>query len=325
MNRAWLLGSVLCGCNPYAEFKPDADGSATDEEVSLLLVWDSSSSMASEADGFARGVGDLAEALRDGPRAHIAITTSTVGYQGGSSSEVDPGEAGRIVGTPIDSATVGWQEQFLETLLCETAYWADTQVPSDPSFACDGGAAVPDVVSVEYLDCLCGFGEWEATPGGSGNEEPLEATLMALCRASDDPTTACDDPISPYASTSDLRTTNWPASLDAPLHVLIVSDEGDNSRRLVVGETEAGVYAEPLRELANAVTVSAIVPGIDPETGGVECSSELNPAPPTWALERMVWMAEATGGLHVPVVGETSDGCEQVDFGQALSRWVAGF
>ena len=80
-----------------------------------------------------------------------------------------------------------------EGLFCNATFWIESELPSNPSYNC---GEETDEVTVEYLDCLCET-NWGSI-SGSGNEEPIEAAYLALCRSTENPPDSCSDAISPF-------------------------------------------------------------------------------------------------------------------------------
>lgn len=342
-----LLAGALTGCNKYLLFNQAGYEQASfSDEADILFVIDNSASMAEETSALglefntfletltsAEGANPVTETLTDAVNNYLSYTqnrgrfldynlgivTTSVDPSGGVSGGVDPGEAGYLIGDPIIKGQGDVGALFREQLLCDTAYWGDTTVPSvDYSTEdCDNGVQ-PDIISQEYLDCICGFAEWEDTVQGSGNEEPLEAALMAMCRASDDPPEACFDPLSPYASSTSATNDGFLRD-EGTVVIVMISDEGDNSRRMDTGEVDPfEAYLEPLQQFGKPIKLVGITPTIDDETGAVICGSDLSPAPPTWSLERIIEATEATGGFHRNIIVDSADGCAPSDFAQHL-------
>ena len=221
----------LMSCNQYEFFNVAGYEQATfSNDADILFVIDNSASMWQEASALGQNfnvfINQLAtqsgsegavHGLNDAVNDYIsyvtkrgnfidyqlAITTTSVDYTGaGSSSALEPGEAGLLTGSPTilgrdnpDVATA-----FKKNLLCSTTYWDEVELlkpeNQDPNYDCDAGGD-PEFISVQYLDCLCGVDQW-TSPAGSGQEEPLEAALMALCRAEENPPDVCyqlSDPV----------------------------------------------------------------------------------------------------------------------------------
>ncbi len=345
-----LLASGLTGCNKYLLFNQAGYEQASfSNEADILFVIDNSASMAEETEALglefnsfinrltSAEVDPATETLTNAVDNYLSYTqnrgrfldynlgivTTSVAFDGGTSGGVDPGEAGYLIGDPIAKGEGDVAAAFREQLFCDTAYWGDTNVPTDDYTQedCDNGVQ-PDLISQEYLDCICGFAEWEDTPQGSGNEEPLEAALMALCRASDDPPEACFEPLSPFASTT--SATNEGFLRDKGTTVIVmISDEGDNSRRMdtgVIDATEA--YLAPFADFGKPVKLVGITPAIEDEElgGGIICGADLSPAPPTWSIERIIDATAATGGFHENIIVQSADGCAPSDFSKHLER-----
>ena len=350
--RALALAAAagsLMGCNRYLLFNQAGyEQAAFANEADILFVVDNSASMADETAALAlnfntfidtltsaEGATPVTETLTDAVGNYISytqqrgrfldynlgITTTSVQYD--TAAGIQPGQAGTLIGPVVNKNTADVAGAFRSQLLCETAYWADTDVPSDPTYddaACDAGVQ-PETISEEYLDCVCGFGAWEDTSQGSGNEEPLEAALLALCRSVDPDATPedCEDPQSPYAGSTNLTNDDFFRE-EGTVVVVVVSDEGDDSRRMAIGEVDpTEPYLEPLAEFGKPVKMVTIVPSIDEATGGVICGSSLNPTPPTWSLERLIEASAVTGGFHRNIVVESADGCEPSDFSEHLA------
>ena len=112
----------------------------------------------------------------------------------------------------------------------------------DPDYVCDSSdPQVPQFVSVQYLDCLCGQNGWD-NPAGSGEEEPLEAALLAMCRATANPPEVCywvvepDDDgsggIPSVFGASDVGSNSEFFRRNSDVAVVIVGDEGDAGLRI---------------------------------------------------------------------------------------------
>ncbi|MCP4808307.1 MAG: hypothetical protein GY913_33555 [Proteobacteria bacterium] len=277
-----LLGSLfLLGC--FGSISGDSGSQDSREPVedqanAYLLVVDSSSSMMDESEEL---IGLADELLVDG--ATVSVTTVSV-----------DDEAGATFAAPTSEP-----DELRNQLLCEATCWDPNAIPSDPNYECGAGF---DQVSLQLLDCECGFEAWEGNCG-SGNEEPLEAALLALCRASDDPPDAC---FLSVLSSSDVGT----VQLADELIVLVVTDEGDSSRRLTSGDDDAGPYLEAIGEAHSDVTFAVMGPNYDADAGSLECNSG---GATTWGTARLQQAAEMTGGLYAPISVDEGD-CTHGDF-----------
>ena len=346
-----LLTAGLTGCNRYMLFNQAGyEQTSFSNDADILFVVDNSASMAQETAALAlefntfintltsaAGSEPVTETLTDAVNNYttytqqrgrfldyqLGIVTTSVDFQRGETDAIDPGEAGLLIGPAIKKGDGGVADAFREQLLCDTAYWAETDVPPDPGYEC-GSDQQPDFISQEYLDCICGLGEWEETSSGSGQEEPLEATLMALCRAAAanpgaEVPEACYDPLAPFTS-SQAAVNEGFLREEGTVVVVMITDEGDDSRRMAQGEIDSvEAYLQPLEEFGKPVKLIGITPALDDATGGVICGADLNPAPPTWSIERIVDATEATGGFHRNIIVQGADACETSDFSQHLT------
>ena len=348
------------GCNRYEMFNQAGyEQAAFSNDADILFVIDNSPSMAEETGALAlnfntfidtltseAGAEPVTETLGDAVNNYVsytqqrgrfldynlAITTTSVDYSGGASDGVDPGEAGRFIGVPevIEKGEGDVAALFRENLLCEAGYWQTSQVPDDSSYACNEDEPVtPDLISQQYLDCVCGFGAWEDNAVGSGDEEPLEASLMALCRAVPDPPEACFDALAPFNATQELKNDGWYRETGT-IVVVTVSDEGDNSRRMAQGEADPAVYLEAFESFDKPVKFVSIGLEIDSDSGGPICPTT---TVPVWSLQRMMSTASSTGGFYGAIAEETGTGdCVPGDFaglltnlGELLANLVTAF
>lgn len=358
---ALLVPALLAaGCNRYELFNQAGYAQASfSNDADIVFVIDNSPSMAEETAALALNFNTFIDVLTSEEGAepetdtlsdavdnyvtytqqrgrfldyNLAITTTSADYRGGPSDGVDPGEAGLFIGTPtvIEKGSNDVAGQFRQNLLCDAAYWQTSQVPDDPGYVCDPAEPeTPDSISKEYLDCVCGFGEWEDNTSGSGDEEPLEAALMALCRSVPNPPDACYEPLAPFASTESLTNDDWYRE-EGTIVVVTVSDEGDNSRRLAQGEEDPAPYIEAFQDFEKPVKFVSIGLEIDSESGGPICPST---TVPVWSIERMQTLTQETGGFYGAIAEETGSGdCVPGDFagllqnlGELLANLVTAF
>jgi len=336
---------LLAGCNQYEYFNVAGYEQAKySNDADIIFVIDNSQSMIDEASALGlnfnvfidtltseEGAQQVTDDLSDAVDNYISyveergrfidyqlgITTTSVQYDGGPSDGVDPGEAGLLVGDPriINKYDNNVGGKFRANLLCEATYWDDDEVPSDPSYVC--GDPV-ELISQEYLDCECGFGEWE-DQSGSGNEEPLEAALMAMCRSVSEPPEVCYDPLSPFTN-ADVGSNNdddrFLLREEGTVVIVIVGDEGDNSRRMAQGETDPEVYLDAFNEFDRPVRLAVIGPSYDPDDGDFSCNSG---GARDWAVIRLRELAEASGGFYNYLEQDGANGCELTDFAQHLN------
>jgi hypothetical protein len=227
------------------------------------------------------------------PVTRVAVTTTSADYNAsGPTNGVDAGEAGSLTGTPVDLAEPGAAEALRQTLLCDTVYWRDIDLVSDRGYeeGADGSCPLPDGGEIprEYLNCVCGDGDW-VTDEGAGNEEGLESAFDALCRASGAVPAACTDEYSPLTE-ADLGTSAnfWREGADA--WILLISDEGDGSRRIANTDADPSVYVDLFDETGRDIDFFALIPAYEDSDGSCLDSAQ------TWGVERYQAAADATGG-----------------------------
>ena len=288
----------------------DGDGSASGDErgepseaVDLLFVVDNSDSMQDNVGAFALAADVLFDAI---PDLRAAITTVTVDYTADGNTSVDPGEAGLLAGDPTASV-----DEFRTTLLCEVANFKEDLVISDAAYDDSAGCPTPEAeVSQEYLDCVCGVGGWgEHT--GSGNEEGLEAVLLTACRSAEEPPETCYDEDSPFAEADEGTVSFWEG--DARPFVLLLTDEGDNSRRGQSADASPAPYVEDLRDVGLEPAVAILAPPYPLDEDGVRYGDCLDGAQP-WAVERYQAFAKAFSGVYVPLTETDYPDCSARDF-----------
>jgi len=353
-----LALSLLSGCNSYEIFRVTGFEQASfSNDADILFVIDNSDSMQEEATGLAsnfdRFIGKLTnsetgsdipqETLADAVGTYLrettgdslfidyqlAITTSSVFYDDGPTGDIDPGEAGTLAGTP---AVIGRGEEdaglaFQKNLLCNATCW-DANMPSDPTYVC--GDPLEGEASEEYLDCLCGVGEWTGNCG-TGTEQGIEAAYATLCRAAPTPPEDCYlFPSTAAASfaAGDENTNDGFLREGANTLVVIVTDEGDSSYRntehdrgedgyppAVAGDVDIVVdeYDDLFQDFPNLVRFAVIGPAFDGSDGSCLDGAQ------EWGVERYQKMVEATNGLYIPLTDLEND-CAATDFGTALDE-----
>lgn len=287
---------LLAGC-PLTDDKDDDDDEDEDDGVAidLILIVDASSSMQEEASALAAAVDTLTAEL-DGERAawRIGVTTPSVYYDQGATAGIDPGEAGTLVGDQLYESA----DDVREAVLCGATCWDDS-MPSDADYVC--GDPAPAEPSEEYLDCTCGVGAWSGNCG-TGTEEGLEAMLLTLCRAADAPPEDC------YLDTLSAADdgSNPAMGEGAALHFLLVSDEGDASRRSDgAGDTDVTTYLDLYDTLGGPI-FSMVGPQWDGMNG--DCLDGAQ----TWGVDRYQTVAGETGGAYLSLT-DASCGAEDMN------------
>jgi hypothetical protein len=350
MAASLMAGLLLTGCNYYDVFLVSGyEQSSFSNDADVIFVIDNSPSMTDEAEELALnfqsflsylvapgGGTPATDGLNDAVdnylsyvsnRGHLldyqlAITTTNI-------LKTDlPGAAGSLVGEILKKGDPDLKDKFTKQLLCEATAWDAAEVPSDPNY---DPTVDQDQVTKEYLDDLCGFAAWEGN-SGSGDEEGLESALYAMCRAVDDPPDFCfrcrDDAGNDYGLDDceelsyldpDMAGTNNTGEdrlirQDSTVIFVVVTDEGDGSRRLGTGESDPDLYLNLLNQFGSRYRFAVIGPPY--ENGALTCNSG---GANTWGTERYQIAAELTGGFynHIAEEGPTGD-CKASDFSQHL-------
>lgn len=352
-----LALTLLVGCNSYEPFRVTGFEQASfTNDADILFVIDNSDSMQEEATALAtnfdRFINKLTSAeggsnvptqtLDDAVSNYVretaggtlfidyqlAITTSSVYYDDGPTANIDPGEAGTFAYNAAAGASPviarGTQDAglaFQRNLLCDATCW-DSNMPSDPDY--QPGDPLEGEVSEEYLDWLCGVGEWQGNCG-TGQEQGLEASYMALCRAVENPPDDCYEFPSGSAEAfvgGDEGSNEGFLREGARTLVVIVTDEGDGSLRkdgtdeaAVPGDVEEVVdeYVDLMEDLPNVVRFAVIGPNWDGSNGSCLASAQ------TWGVERYQGIGAATDGLYIDLT-DNDAGCTPTDFGTALEQ-----
>lgn len=340
---ALLVSALLLGgCNGYKIF--DVAGfeqTSFSNKADILFIADDSSSMADEAaalalnfdtfiktltndqgtpptDNLSNAVDNYVSYVTDRGRAldyQLAITTTSVQYTDGTTSDVDPGEAGLLLGDPtvISNSYNGVADAFTYNLLCEATCWSTSALSDVPAYTC--GEDPGGVISTQYLDCLCGAAAWQGHCG-SGTEEHLEATLLAMCRATDPPPDICYDSLSPF-SVADINSNPGMLRPGATTVVVIVSDEGDSSRRLENGEASAQTYLDDYDAFENPIRFAVVGPDYDATAKSFPCNSG---GATSWGTLRLQEVVAQTEGFYHTIEEGTDPSCTTSDFSVHLTK-----
>ena len=324
------LCSFMFGCNQYELFRVagyQQENYSNDAEI--LFVIDNSSSMQAESEQLAISFDTFIQYLTDPTQGgatydglddavdnyiryvsergrfldyQLAITTTDVETTFGDLYALD--NANRIL--PKDTPNVG--DKFRENLLCTATCFEEFSMPSDPEHVC--GDPIGEQVTRQYLDCLCGEEVWE-NRCGSGQEEGLEAIFMAMCRAVENPPDECFSDKNQFTETH-VGSNAGLLRDDSTLIPIIVTDEGDVSRRLPQGEPVPEVYANLFEKFNTRMGFAVIGPRTDVcNSGGAT----------KWGIQRYQWFVEETGGLYLDIAAKNeSDECEVSDFSAALEE-----
>jgi len=356
MPRVFALVPLLAlvGCNQYENFRVTGFEQANfNNNADILFVIDNSDSMQPVAEDLALNINSFISTLTSAEASNVsratlgdavanyirevsgdtllidyqlAVTTSTIVYsEGGQTTGIDEGEAGTLVGEPpiIQRTDDNPAIAFQRAVLCGATCIDPNDVPSDPAYACTENPEPGEQVTREYLDCLCGPGEWTGHCG-SGNEMQIEAAAIAVCRAAEAPPDACfeyEDPLGEGMKPTVMVAGDEGSNAgmlreDAQTVVVIITDEGDGSYRLATGDVEVEPYLELFAEFPNPVRVAVVGPAY--RDGDLGCNS--GGAQP-WAVERMQNLVFELNGAYVDIEApDENDLCAYTDFGENLKQ-----
>jgi hypothetical protein len=323
---ATLFGA---GCNDYELFRVSGFAQESfSNQADVLFVVDNSSSMQDESLALALNFNVFIRNLVDGQTYGQDGLTDAVGnyisYSQNKESVVDYQLAitstdvavsyGSVYGDPplLNRGTPNLVTAFNKNLLCsKAAYLRKSDVPSDPSFQCTENPEPQNgEISQEYLTCLCGGSGWENT-GTGGNEEHLEAIYMAMCRAVENPPEACFDTVNQFTE-ADVMSNEGLLRDNSTLIPIVVTDEGDTSRRMGTGDGEPNEYAELFAQFNHRMTFAVIGPTTE------RCNSG---SATTWGVERFQWFVNDTGGRYFNIAEPDASGnCGITDFSVAMEQ-----
>ncbi len=338
-SLGWLAAAaLLAGCNHYewfqvvganqADFSNDADilfvidnsGSMLDKSAALALNFDVFIRQLSDPTQGGHGTEGLPDAV-DAYIDYVQNRAFVVDYQLAITTTDVAARYGDLYGDPriIPNSYDGdIPSAFNRNLLCEaTTIQSRTDLVSDPSYTCADPPPPPgDAVSQEYMDCLCGGSDW-LNPAGSGTEEPLEAVFMAMCRAVEDPPAACyefNGGETLFAVNDAVMTNAGLMRPDSTLIPIIISDEGDDSRRKEEnGDGEPDEYADLFAEFDHRMTFAVIGPEPSPNA----CNTT---EVPEWTVDRLEWVVNQTDGRFFQITKPESEGCGVADFATAMDQ-----
>lgn len=330
----WVGMALLAtSCNRYDLFRISGYEQATfTNRADVLFVVDNSDSMqdvsASLAVNFGKFVTDLSQStqnrefddLSDAVDNYIDFVQNRglfIDYQFGITTTDANADRGLLLGPLVQRTDRRVAERFIETLACEAVCFRDGDLPpNDAGHRC--GDPLGNTLSAQFLDCECG-GSYIGNCGGA-REEALEATFLSLCRAVPNPPEACfetvydeeiDDTIDPLLARAEAETNLGLLRDDSNLLVVIVTDEGDSSRRQF-RENIPDDYIRLFEQFGRPITWVLIGPELDDE-GFVACPSTAS----DWAVQRYHYLAGTTGGRVIDIYD--SD-CRLRDFDEALGE-----
>lgn len=320
--RSMMAMLVLTGCGKKISHDDTSSGPV---EADIIFIIDNSDSMADEIEGLAQNLGSFFLSLntnsgQDDNLSYGEQEGRFIDYQLGitttSIAGDAPGRAGMLVGSP-DTVTKDSDDaalNFTRSLLCEATCLNVNVVPTDVSFECNvENPEMPDTISQQYLDCLCGSDRWEKNCG-SGTEEGLEAAFDAMCRAVDNPPVECFTEYTELASLSESEggSSSGLIRQNSTVIFVLVSDEGDGSRRIENSNPDPEKYIDLLEKFNQRYRFTVIGPPYDPGTGLMTCNSG---GATKWGTERYQSIAKSSDGFFNFISGEDENGeCGVMDF-----------
>lgn len=318
---------ALFGCNQYDLFLIQDGRDGLGNDVDVLFILDNSESMRDESVALAENFVRFVQTV-----ASYESSLDDIGYDGvedAVSAYIEQAQfAGGFVDLQIAVTTIGAAEsrgglygdppilsggdpqvvdKFVHTVLCDATCFVDRgDVPTDPDHRCADGFT--GAVSQQYLDCECGADEWLGHCSVS-LEEGLETAYLALCRAVETPPDECfENGLLP----EDQQTSLGFARAGSTYLPVVVTDEGDQSRRMGATEAVPNVYAKLFEAFEIPVTFAVIGPTLNEEF--------VEPCAPTvssWSVSRYQYIVEDTGGVRLPV---HDDACGPTDWSGVLDQ-----
>ncbi len=352
MHRPLLAGLTalaLTGCNRYEYFRITGyQQESFSNQAEILFVIDNSSSMTDEGEALAVNFARFIEAFAEGDETapvdpdladdlgrfleYVTDRAGNINYNLGITTTEPSANWGGLLGQPkiVSKTQDNVARKFTKNLLCEAA--CIRSLPDEVDVNC--------TVSPENLaNCS------DSVTGAA--EEGIEAVLMTMCRASEDPPDFCLDPWwrnpdnesrriwlpydpalrsdddtaitgtpspqQPYFSQDDIGSAEGFIRPNSTVIPVIVSDEGDQSRRITTFDGNVFPYNELFALFPNRMTWAVIGPSADDgcNTGGAA----------RWGIDRYRRMVNDSNGAYIPIsVPDGSGGCDDTDFGQALSE-----
>ena len=159
----------------------------------------------------------------------------------------------------------------------------------------------------------------DSLPVGSGQEEPLEAAFMALCRAADPPPSSCMHTTSSFTE-AEIGSNEGFLTAGSTVVILSISDEGDSSRQISPGDDDVSIYQDAYTEFNHPLVFLALGPAYDQSTGIIDCNSGGASA---WGVQRFSSLVEATNGIYLPLQSINENGeCESTNMDDNMSAFA---
>lgn len=329
---ALCLPLLLGGCNSYEYFRlAGYVQEGFTNKADLLFIIDNSPSMTNESESLAVNFATFIDAFADdGERPvnppisedlsryleYLGDRTGNVNFNLGITNTEVATWSGQLLGTnPVLRKTdTNVAEKFNRNLLCDAACIND--VPDGLGVTCPGGPA----------------GCPEGTAGSV--EEPIEALFMAMCRSVEDPPEPCfdawwEDPTLPgrwmdepppgdnpppparYFDDSDILSNEGWLREGSVVIPVIISDEGDQSRRINTRDGKVFPYDEYFKLFGHRMSWAVIGQNLNDGCNTTSAAS--------WGIDRFRRFVNETNGVYIDIaVPDGRGGCNDADFASAL-------
>jgi len=333
-----LCLSGLTGCNSYDLFRLTGFEQASfSNKADILFVVDNSDSMVENASSLATNFAGFIDSIQaqtelqrtetlndavDNYTTYVSDRAGNLNYQFGiTTMDVDV-TYGELAGKPANRLVQKGEEdvadRFIQSLLCDAT-----------CFPNNGGGGD---FSGSDLDDICKGEGWEGNCG-AGREEGLEAVFMAMCRAVPNPPDECfndiqvgEDVFSANFTDADIGTNEGLLRERSTFMPIIVTDEGDDSRRMARSTALPDFYESLYQMFGVNMSWVVIGPTLDEEFE-LTCPGTAT----EWGAIRYEYFKQTTNGLKISVHTE-APGCNPADFeaglaelGELLSSLLSSF
>ena len=154
----------------------------------------------------------------------------------------------------------------------------------------------------------------------ASQEEPIEATFLAMCRSVANPPTECfeefqvgDTVYTPMLTESDIGSNGDFLRNKSTFLPVIITDEGDASRRMSQGNVVADDYLDLTSRFNRHVAWVVIGPPTRDD------HTPICPSPsPDWGTVRFEFLIQQSNGLHIDI--QNPGDCEPTDFQNSLEQ-----
>jgi hypothetical protein len=333
-----LAAAALSGCNAYDYFRmTGAVQESFSGQADILFIIDNSPTMTDEAEAIAVNFASFIEVFAEGTEAPQDPTLSenvdryldfvldpagNLNYHLGITTANPSEDWGKLLGQPnfVEKSDDNIAKKFTTNLICDAA--CVDEIPDGVNVTCENGRP----------------GNCNDSVSGA-REEGIESVFMAICRSVENPPAACfqewweDEEIAGgvtsepptndtggpligveplrYFTEEDVGSNGGFIRPNSTIIPVIVTDEGDKSRRIPNGDVKTDRYDELFALFPNRMAWAVIGPL---ENG---CNTA---GASTWQIDRYRRMVEASNGVYIPINEPSGGDCPNTDFGAALTR-----